>query len=148
MRASHRGPIRDDVIGNGPSADPASSPPQAVFDSGLSFAPVHAPVADVSGGMDPSLSDLSHGCHKDRSRGVLGPTRGNEGDTMNENTDVVVIGGGYAGVQAANRLMQRDDVTVTLINPRPTFVERIRLHQLVGGSYDAVVDYREVLAEA
>ncbi|MET9438243.1 FAD-dependent oxidoreductase [Streptomyces sp. NPDC006551] len=66
---------------------------------------------------------------------------------MNENTDVVVIGGGYAGVMAANRLTRRDDVTVTLINPRPAFVERIRLHQLVGGSDDAVVDYRDVLAE-
>jgi NADH:ubiquinone reductase (H+-translocating) len=64
---------------------------------------------------------------------------------MVENTDVVVIGGGYAGVMAANRLTQRDDVTVTLINPRPTFVERIRLHRLVGGSHDAVVDYREIL---
>ncbi|MGW0182455.1 NAD(P)/FAD-dependent oxidoreductase [Nocardia sp. NPDC003345] len=66
---------------------------------------------------------------------------------MSENTEVVVIGGGYAGVLAANRLTQRDDVTVTLINPRPDFVERIRLHQLVGGSDDAVVPYREVLAE-
>lgn len=66
---------------------------------------------------------------------------------MTENIDVVVIGGGYAGVMAANRLTQRDDVTVTLINPRPTFVERIRLHQLVGGSHDAVVDYHEVLGE-
>ena len=45
-----------------------------------------------------------------------------------------MIGGGYAGVMAANRLTQRDDVTVTLVNPRPSFVERIRLHQLVGGS--------------
>jgi NADH dehydrogenase FAD-containing subunit len=61
--------------------------------------------------------------------------------------DVVVIGGGYAGVMAANRLTQRDDVAVVLINPRRTFVERIRLHQVVGGSDDAVVDYREVLAE-
>lgn len=66
---------------------------------------------------------------------------------MTENIDVVVIGGGYAGVMAANRLTQHDEVTVTLINPRPAFVERIRLHQLVGGSYDAVVDYSEVLAE-
>src|SRR5688572_19714977 len=65
---------------------------------------------------------------------------------MTGNIDVVVIGGGYAGVMAANRLTQRDDVTVTLINPRPTFVERLRLHQLVGGSHDAVVDYREILA--
>jgi NADH:quinone reductase (non-electrogenic) len=67
---------------------------------------------------------------------------------MTGNTDVVVIGGGYAGVMAANRLTQRDDMTVTLINPRPIFVERLRLHQLVGGgSHHAVVDYRDVLAE-
>ncbi len=65
---------------------------------------------------------------------------------MSENTDVVVLGGGYAGVMAANRLTQRDDVTVSLINPRPNFVERIRLHQLVGGSDDAVADYGEVLS--
>ncbi|MFD6063679.1 NAD(P)/FAD-dependent oxidoreductase [Rhodococcus wratislaviensis] len=61
--------------------------------------------------------------------------------------DVVVVGGGYAGVMAANRLTKRDDVAVTLINPRPRFVERVRLHQLVGGSDDAVVDYSDVLAD-
>ncbi|WP_432833830.1 NAD(P)/FAD-dependent oxidoreductase [Dactylosporangium sp. CA-092794] len=61
-------------------------------------------------------------------------------------TNVVVVGGGYAGVMAANRLTQRDDVTVTLVNARPAFVERVRLHQLVGGSDDAVVDYRKILA--
>ncbi|MEW2383038.1 FAD-dependent oxidoreductase [Micromonospora sp. NPDC047707] len=66
---------------------------------------------------------------------------------MTGNVEVVVAGGGYAGVMAANRLTQRDGVTVTLVNPRPTFVERIRLHQLVGGSDDAVVDYQEVLGE-
>lgn len=62
-------------------------------------------------------------------------------------TQVIVVGGGYAGVMAANRLTQRGDLAVTLINPRPQFVERIRLHQLVGGSHPAVVDYREVLAD-
>jgi NADH dehydrogenase FAD-containing subunit len=66
---------------------------------------------------------------------------------MAENTEVVVIGGGYAGVMAANRLTQRDDVTVTLINARPDFVERIRLHQLAGGTHKAVQDYRKVLGE-
>jgi NADH dehydrogenase FAD-containing subunit len=65
---------------------------------------------------------------------------------MAENTNVIVVGGGYAGVMAANRLTRRDGVTVTLINPRPAFVERIRLHQLVGGSDDALVDYPSILA--
>lgn len=66
---------------------------------------------------------------------------------MNEhNTRVVVIGGGYAGVIAANRLRQRPDIDVTLINPRPEFVERIRLHQLLTGSDDAVVEYAEILS--
>lgn len=66
---------------------------------------------------------------------------------MTENTEVIVVGGGYAGVMAANRLTRRDDVTVTLVNPRPSFVERIRLHQLAGGTHSAVADYREVLGE-
>lgn len=66
---------------------------------------------------------------------------------MTGNTHVVVIGGGYAGVMAANRLTQRDDMTVTLINPRPDFVNRLRLHQMVSGSDDAVVAYQDVLAD-
>jgi NADH:quinone reductase (non-electrogenic) len=60
-------------------------------------------------------------------------------------TKVVVIGGGYAGTLAANHLQIRPDVDVTLVNPRPTFVERIRLHQLVAGTGSAAVDYGEVL---
>ena len=66
---------------------------------------------------------------------------------MTENTDVVVIGGGYAGVMAANRLTQRDDVTVTLINPRPTSSSGSACTSWWAGPHDAVVDYREVLAE-
>ena len=58
---------------------------------------------------------------------------------------VVVIGGGYAGVMAANRLGARGDVQVTLINPRPHFVERIRLHQLVVGGDAATQDFTTVL---
>ncbi|MEV4123979.1 FAD-dependent oxidoreductase [Nocardia sp. NPDC049707] len=66
---------------------------------------------------------------------------------MSKSIEVVVVGGGYAGVMAANRVRRRDDVTVTVINPRQVFVPRLRLHQLVGGTHDAVVDYQEVLAE-
>jgi NADH dehydrogenase FAD-containing subunit len=62
-----------------------------------------------------------------------------------KNARVVVVGGGYAGVLAANHLLQRPGIDVTLVNPRPAFVERIRLHQLVAGNHGAVVDYRELL---
>lgn len=58
---------------------------------------------------------------------------------------VVVVGGGYAGVMAANRLTKHEDVAITLINPRDHFVERIRLHQLAGGTSEAVVAYADVL---
>ncbi|MEU9024003.1 FAD-dependent oxidoreductase [Actinomadura sp. NPDC048394] len=60
---------------------------------------------------------------------------------------VVVIGGGYAGTVAANHLRLRDDVDITLVNSRPTFVERIRLHQFVAGDYDASVDYGTLLGD-
>ncbi|MFE3054828.1 NAD(P)/FAD-dependent oxidoreductase [Nocardia sp. NPDC059239] len=58
---------------------------------------------------------------------------------------VVVVGGGYAGIIAANRLRTREDVQITVINPRPQFVERIRLHQLVAGSGSAAVEYDALL---
>lgn len=67
---------------------------------------------------------------------------------MSTITRVVVVGGGYAGVLAANRLRQRPDIDVTLVNPRPQFVERIRLHQLVAGDDDAIEDYSTVLADS
>src|SRR5919112_6065536 len=92
---------------------------------------------------------LTATCHTDGHCLVLGPrartphAHGKE-DTMP--TQVLVLGGGYAGVMAANRLSGSDDVAVTLVNPRPKFVERIRLHQLVGGSDDAVEPYDDVLA--
>lgn len=66
-----------------------------------------------------------------------------EGSTHHK---VVVIGGGYAGALAANHLRMRDDVDITLVNPRQRFVERVRLHQLVAGTADATVDFDTILA--
>jgi NADH:ubiquinone reductase (H+-translocating) len=70
---------------------------------------------------------------------------------MNEQkARIVVIGGGYAGTIAANHLLMRgnwEKPDITLVNPRPKFVERIRLHQFVAGNYDATVDYGTLLGE-
>jgi NADH dehydrogenase len=63
----------------------------------------------------------------------------------NPTNKVVVIGGGYAGTLAANHLRVRADVDITLVNPRPKFVERIRLHQFVARSGTATVDYGTLL---
>ena len=41
----------------------------------------------------------------------------------------------------------RDDVDITLVNPRPDFVERVRLHQFVAGTDDATIDYGTLLGE-
>jgi len=88
-------------------------------------------------------------CHVSAIGGVLraGPVE-RLGDTMTEQrTHVVVIGGGYSGTLAANHLRMRTDVDISLVNPRPTFVERIRLHQLVAGTGDPTVDYGTLLGE-
>ncbi|MGH3722625.1 MAG: NAD(P)/FAD-dependent oxidoreductase [Mycobacterium sp.] len=67
---------------------------------------------------------------------------------MTETTTVIVIGGGYAGTLAANQLLAKKNINVTLINPRPHFVERIRLHQMVAGNRGAAVDYDQLLNPA
>jgi NADH dehydrogenase len=90
----------------------------------------------------PEMSDQRHVLSRLDGRRCL------EGMTdHNGNTSVVVIGGGYAGTLAANHLRMRGDVNVTLVNPRPKFVQRIRLHQHVAGDYDATVDYGTLLGE-
>ncbi len=69
--------------------------------------------------------------------------------TGNHTPKVVVIGGGYSGTLAANQLRMGGAGTpdITLANPRPKFVERIRLHQHVAGNYDATVDYGSLLGD-
>lgn len=60
---------------------------------------------------------------------------------------VVILGGGYAGTLAANRLRRNPAVDITVVNPRPVFVERIRLHQYIAGTGTATVDYSELLGD-
>ncbi|MCV7099993.1 NAD(P)/FAD-dependent oxidoreductase [Mycobacterium palustre] len=61
--------------------------------------------------------------------------------------NVVVVGGGYAGTLAANHLRRRADVDITLVNARPVFVERIRLHQLACDTGAATAEYDTLLGE-
>ena len=60
---------------------------------------------------------------------------------------VVVIGGGYSGTVAANRMRRRTDVDISLVNPRPHFVDRVRLHQFAAGTGAASIDYDTLLGE-
>lgn len=70
-----------------------------------------------------------------------------QSNSTNRKAHVVVLGGGYAGTMAANHLRLRTDVDITLVNPRPQFVERIRLHQLAAGTGTATADYGTLLGE-
>jgi NADH:quinone reductase (non-electrogenic) len=68
-------------------------------------------------------------------------------EMTDQKTHVVVVGGGYAGTLAANHLRLDPNIDITLVNPRPVFVERIRLHQLVAKSGTATVDYGTLLGD-
>ncbi|GAB3495886.1 NAD(P)/FAD-dependent oxidoreductase [Amycolatopsis cihanbeyliensis] len=46
---------------------------------------------------------------------------------------IVVLGAGYSGLIAAKLAARRTNATVTLVNERDRFVERVRLHQLASG---------------
>ncbi|MFF0025281.1 NAD(P)/FAD-dependent oxidoreductase [Streptomyces sp. NPDC005496] len=62
---------------------------------------------------------------------------------------IIVLGGGYAGTTAAGRLakrLRREDVTITLVNAEPDFVERVRMHQLATGQDLKARPLREMLA--
>jgi NADH dehydrogenase len=72
------------------------------------------------------------------------------GVEMSARCRVVIIGAGYAGVMAANRLagsqQSSDALSVTVVNPAVDFVERIRLHEVAAGSRtSAAVPMRSVL---
>ncbi|WP_406637779.1 NAD(P)/FAD-dependent oxidoreductase [Amycolatopsis sp. WGS_07] len=60
----------------------------------------------------------------------------------------MVLGAGYAGVMAANRLAGRGE-EVVLVTPEPWFVERIRLHRVAPGLREnARLDLKTVLNPA
>ena len=66
-------------------------------------------------------------------------------------TTAVVLGGGYAGVMAANRLAAaaRPGLSVTVVNPEERFVERIRLHEYTAGTRkDPTVAFGSLLHSA
>lgn len=59
---------------------------------------------------------------------------------------IVILGAGYAGLTAANRIASRArHAQVTLVNARPQFVERVRLHQVAAGQQPREYPLRERL---
>lgn len=59
---------------------------------------------------------------------------------------VLILGGGYAGVNAALRLRLRDKhAKITLVNERRQFIERIRNHQAAAGQKRQVHQLAQVL---
>ncbi|HQV19970.1 MAG TPA: FAD-dependent oxidoreductase, partial [Gordonia sp. (in: high G+C Gram-positive bacteria)] len=68
-------------------------------------------------------------------------------NTTDHVTRIVVVGGGYAGTMAANRLAGQEGCDVVLLNARPRFVERIRLHQWVAETGEAAHDLDALLGD-
>jgi NADH dehydrogenase FAD-containing subunit len=61
---------------------------------------------------------------------------------------VAIIGAGYAGTFAANRLNRKlEHAQITVINPRPDFVERVRLHQQVAGTAQTATPLTSMLRD-
>ena len=67
---------------------------------------------------------------------------------------VVVLGAGYAGILAANRVQasltpeERRRVRVVMVNPTGDFIERVRLHEVAAGVREtAAIPLREMLHE-
>ncbi|WP_328406215.1 NAD(P)/FAD-dependent oxidoreductase [Nocardia sp. NBC_00403] len=59
---------------------------------------------------------------------------------------VVVVGSGYSGTLVANRVAKKvKDAEIAVINPRPDFVERVRLHQQIAGTASVATPLTEVL---
>ncbi|AYJ51748.1 NAD(P)/FAD-dependent oxidoreductase [Rhodococcus sp. P1Y] len=68
-------------------------------------------------------------------------------DHSMDRTRAVVLGGGYAGALAANRLQQNPSIDVTVVNPRAEFVHRVRLHEMVARSGEATANLAGLLGD-
>jgi len=64
---------------------------------------------------------------------------------------ILILGGGYAGMIAAARIARAADtsspVAVTLIDAKPDFVQRIRLHEILAGRSPETLAYAPLLAK-
>ena len=61
---------------------------------------------------------------------------------------VVVIGGGYAGLTTAARIAESEAaVSVILVDAKTQFVERIRLHEIAAGSTPRDLDYEAFMQD-
>lgn len=66
--------------------------------------------------------------------------------TPTKSHKVLILGGGYAGLMAASRITRGGSpAEVTLIDARPTFTQRIRLHETLAGRKPATFDYASAL---
>ena len=69
---------------------------------------------------------------------------------MSDTHKHVIVGGGFAGLRAARLLANRDDVTVTLINPQSNFEYHGSLYRSANGysPLETVVPYREIFQDS
>lgn len=71
--------------------------------------------------------------------------------TSDRSISVVIIGGGYAGMIASNRLLgsltseEHARIRVTIINPTDQFIHRIRLHEQAAGTAKAALKLNTML---
>lgn len=59
---------------------------------------------------------------------------------------ILILGGGYAGLVAAARSARAGSAEITLVNARPDFIQRIRLHELLAGSQPRTLAIAPLLA--
>jgi NADH dehydrogenase FAD-containing subunit len=65
------------------------------------------------------------------------------------NTQIVILGAGFAGMMAAQRLARKlpqDRATITLINASDAFIERTRLHQVAAGQHPKAYPIHKMLS--